>query len=58
MIAALYVNSKGPYSTVPYVDLWDQERDARLYAGPYPVDANCSRIESVLRRHYPFGTFF
>ena len=45
MIAALFVLANGPYSEVPDVDLWDVERDARLYRGPYPVVAHppCER---------------
>lgn len=45
MIAALYVEAKGCYSSVPGVDLWDEARDARLYGGPYRVVAHppCSR---------------
>jgi len=37
MIAALYIDSKGPYAGRPDVDPWDEKRDARLYAGPWPV---------------------
>lgn len=40
MIAALYVQSDGCYRGVPGVDMWDKARDARLYAGPYPVVAH------------------
>lgn len=45
MIAALYVERNGIYSDVPDVDVWDESRDARLYAGPWPVVAHppCSR---------------
>lgn len=45
MIAALYVDSKGPYSGREDVDPWPEERDARLYAGPWPVVAHppCDR---------------
>lgn len=44
-VAALYVVKDGPYSKVPEVDLWPEERDARTYAGPYPVVAHppCQR---------------
>lgn len=44
-IAALYVESDGAYFDVPDVDPWDQARDARKYAGPYPVVAHppCQR---------------
>ncbi len=37
MIAALYVERGGVYWDFPGVDPWDQARDARLYAGPWPV---------------------
>lgn len=37
MIAALYVDRRGPYWGRRDVDAWDIERDARKYAGPYPV---------------------
>lgn len=45
MIAALYVQKNGVYYGLPDVDPWDQERDARKYAGPWPVGAHppCSR---------------
>ncbi len=45
MIAALYVHKGGGYFGLPGVDPWDEARDARLYAGPYPVVAHppCSR---------------
>lgn len=37
MIAALFVDRRGPYWNRPDVDAWDVERDARKYAGSYPV---------------------
>ena len=45
MIAALYVQRNGVYYGLPDVDPWDAERDARLYAGPWPVVAHppCER---------------
>jgi hypothetical protein len=39
-VAALYVDARGPYATMPDVEAWDLERDARNYAGPYPVVAH------------------
>jgi hypothetical protein len=45
VIAALYVQPDGCYSDLPGVDLWDEARDARQYAGPWPVVAHppCQR---------------
>lgn len=45
MIAALYVERGGVYYGLPDVDPWDEQRDARLYAGPWPVVAHppCAR---------------
>lgn len=45
MIAALFVQSDGAYYGMPDVDPWDEQRDARLYAGPFPVVAHppCQR---------------
>lgn len=40
MIAALYVAKGGCYFGLPDVDPWDEERDARTYAGPWPVVAH------------------
>lgn len=40
MIAALYVETNGSYFNLPNVDPWDEARDARKYAGPYPVVAH------------------
>ena len=44
-IAALYVKTGGPYFGIEGVDPWDEVRDARTYAGPYPVVAHppCQR---------------
>ena len=45
MIAALFVQRGGCYWDLPGVEPWDVERDARLYAGPWPVVAHppCER---------------
>lgn len=45
MIAALFVATGGCYFGLPDVDPWDESRDARLYAGPWPVVAHppCQR---------------
>ena len=45
MIAALFVETDGCYANLPGVDPWDQARDARNYAGPWPVVAHppCQR---------------
>lgn len=45
MIAALFVATGGCYFGLEGVDPWDEQRDARLYRGPWPVVAHppCSR---------------
>jgi hypothetical protein len=45
VIAALFVQKGGAYWNLPDVDPWDEARDARLYAGPWPVVAHppCER---------------
>lgn len=45
MIAALFVEKDGCYFGLPDVDPWDSARDARKYAGPWPVVAHppCKR---------------
>jgi hypothetical protein len=40
VIAALYVEKGGCYSQAENVEIWDVERDARKYAGPWPVVAH------------------
>ncbi len=44
-VAALYVDPAGVYAGLDGVEVWDEERDARLYAGPWPVVAHppCAR---------------
>lgn len=44
-VAALYVQKGGAYYDLEGVDPWDEQRDARLYAGPHPVVGHppCSR---------------
>lgn len=45
MIAALYVQTGGCYFGLDHVDPWPIDRDARIYAGPWPVVAHppCER---------------
>lgn len=40
MIAALFVDPDGVYAGRDDVECWGEERDARLYAGPWPVVAH------------------
>ncbi len=44
-VAALFVETGGSYYGLPGVDPWDEARDARQYAGPWPVVAHppCQR---------------
>lgn len=44
-VAALYVEPDGAYAGIEGVDVWDEARDARAYAGPHPVVAHppCQR---------------
>jgi hypothetical protein len=62
VIAALYVETGGVYFGLPDVDPWDEQRDARLYAGPWPVVAHppCnrwSRLSAGVRRGQDEGCF-
>ena len=40
MIAALYIDPRGPYPAIEGVECWDESRDARLYSGPHHVIAH------------------
>ena len=40
VVAALYVDPRGPYPTIRDVECWDETRDARRYDGPHPVVAH------------------
>jgi hypothetical protein len=53
MIAALFVQTGGSYWNIPGVDPWDEARDARKYAGPYPVVAHppCQRWGRYSENH-------
>lgn len=37
MIAALFIQPDGCYANDPLIDAWPESRDARNYAGPWPV---------------------
>lgn len=39
-VAALYVRRDSPYKALPDVECYDVDRDARSYAGPWPVVAH------------------
>lgn len=57
-IAALFVQRNGAYWDLPGVDPWDESRDARLYAGPWPVVAHppCQRwINLAFANHARWG---
>ena len=41
LVAALYVDPRGPYPKLLGPEMcWDEQRDARTYAGPWPVVAH------------------
>lgn len=44
-VAALFVQPRGCYSKLDFVDMWPESRDARKYDGTFPVVAHppCSR---------------
>lgn len=54
MIAALFVEKNGVYSGLSGVDVWDIDRDARKYNGPWPVVAHppCSRWGRFAKVNY------
>ena len=58
MIAALYVAAGGIYYDLEGVEPWGEDRDARLYDGPWPVVAHppCARwcrLAGLVEARYP-----
>lgn len=56
MIAALFVQRGGVYFGLDDVDPWDESRDARRYAGPYPVVAGRARARDIITHHRGEGS--
>jgi hypothetical protein len=57
-VAALYVDAEGTYAGLDGVELWDEQRDARTYPGPWPVVAHppCGRwcrLAHAVEGRYP-----
>lgn len=54
VIAAIFVQPDGCYANLPQIDLWPEERDARLYDGPWPVIAHppCQRWGNLAIMNY------
>ncbi len=50
MIAALYVIKDGPYY-LEGADPWPEDRDARLYAGPWPVRCLPAHFKDRNQKH-------
>lgn len=59
-VAALYIDPRGPYPKLLGPELcWDEQRDARTYAGPWPVVAHppCGRwckLAHVVEKRYGY----
>jgi hypothetical protein len=53
-VAALYVADGGCYCDLPGVEPWDEAKDARTYAGPWPVVAHppCQRWGAMASVNY------
>lgn len=54
MIAALFVETGGVYFEDAWIDAWDVGRDARQYAGPWPVVAHppCEKWGKMAKVNY------